>query len=454
MNTNMNKIFGIHKSALIEMLSILTILSLSSVFFGDSSRFVGIHPHPFWIVILLMIVQYGTIEAIAATFFATVFMYAGNIPPQLVEETSFSYQFRLCFTPFLWFSASFLLGELRMRIQTKLEEAEEERDQAFLQAEAITRNYEVLKTVKENLESRLAGQIRTVAATYETVKELETLNPVQILMRLDNVVLTALNPKKFSVFASGPNGLEATTSVGWEPEDDFSRRFDLDTTLYREIVNNQRMVCVINKEDEECLDGEGVMAAPLVDAYSGEVFGMLKIEEIDFFKLDIGNLETFKTLCNLIGSAFSNAKKYKEAMTNAIYVSKKGIFSYNLYELLKGYLVSLSQKSNSPMSNLSLRLQEPVRVEVEKQQLVTNALYDILSENLPEGTGTPIFHGKGEKIHFEILLPNIDVREAENLSLKLLSMINRRDELKNYKFNFQSSWVFNPAAKKDEVTCE
>lgn len=450
----MNKIFGIQKSALIEMLTILSLLTVVSFLFGDGTRFVETHPHPFWIVILLMIVQYGTIEAILATVFATIFMYVDNVPQQLVEESTFSYQFRLCFTPFLWFSASFLLGELRMRLQAKLDETSDERDQAFLQAEAITRNYEVLKTVKENLESRLAGQIRTVAATYETVKELETLNPAQILMRLDHVVQTALNPKKFSVFASGPNGLEATTSEGWESEDVFSRRFNLETTLYREVVINQRMVCVINKEDQECLDGEGVMAAPLIDAYSGEVFGMLKIEEIEFFKLDIGNLETFKTICDLIGSAYSNAIKYKEAMTNAIYVSKKGIFSYNLYELLKGYLVTLSQKSESPMSNLTLRLQEPVRVEVDKQQLVINTLYDVLSENLPEGTGTPIFHGKGEKMHFEILLPRIDVLEAEKLSLKLLSIIRTRDELKHYTFHFQTSWVYNPAQKGGEVSCE
>lgn len=444
----------ISKPALIEMLTILTLLTVASFIFGDGTRFVGLHPHPFWVVILLMIVQYGTIEAIVATLFATIFMYLGNLPPQLVEESTFSYQFRICFTPFLWFSASFILGELRMRIQVQLDEARAERDQAFKQAEAITRNYEVLKTVKENLESRLAGQIRTVAATYETVKELESLNPGEILMRLDHVVQTALNPKKFSVYASGPNGLEATKSEGWESKDSFARRFNLDTALYREVVANQRMVCVINKEDQESLDGEGVMASPLIDAYSGEVFGMLKIEEIEFFKLDIGSLETFKTVCDLIGSAYSNAIKYKEAMTNAIYVSKKGIFSYSLYELLKGYLVTLSQKSDYPMSNLTLRLQEPVRIEKERLELVINTLYDILIENLPEATGTPIFHGKGEKVHFEILLPRIAVSEAEKLSLKLLSTIRNHQELKQYKFFLQASLVSNPLHKEDEVSCE
>lgn len=438
----MKKTLGLRKNALIEMVSILAVLTGISVFFGDGTRFLGAHPHPFWIVVLLMIVQYGTIEGLVATFLSTICLYFWNMPHQLVEETAFDYQFRVSFTPFLWFSASFVLGELRMRLQGRLDEMTQERDDAKEHSRAITKNYEVLKIIKENLEARMAGQVRTVAATYETVKELESLNPVQILMGLERVVQTALSPTKFSVYASGPNGLEATTSHGWVSGDTFLRRFNLDHPIFKEITINKRMISVINKEDEETLSGEGVMAAPLIDCHSGEVFGMLKLEQIEFFRLDIGNLETFKTLCDLIGSAYSNAKKYKEAMTNAIYVEGVSIFSYNLYDLQKGYLENLAAKSNSPLSNLTIRLKDRLRLTSDEEQKLLNTLYESIMENLPEGT--PLFHGKSEKIHFELILPATSVAETEVLSHSIFQSIQQNPELKNYTFLLKVEEIFDP----------
>ncbi len=438
----MDKIFGIKKSALIEMLSMLAFLTALSVFFGDGSRFLGMHPHPFWIVVLLMIVQYGTIEALLATFFSTVCLYFWNMPTQLVEETAFDYQFRVSFTPFLWFSASFALGELRMRLQGQLDEMKQQRDDAKEHSRAIAKNYEILKTVKENLESRMAGQVRTIAATYETLKELESLNPVQILTGLKNVVKTALSPNKFSVFASGPNGLEATTSHGWELTDTYLRRFDLDHPIYQEVVINKRMISVINKEDQVSLSGEGVMAAPLIDTHNGEVFGMLKLEEIDFFQLDIGNLETFKTLCDLIGSAYSNAKKYRQAMINAIYVEGISVFSYNLYELQKGYLENLAEKSNTPLSNLTIRLKDRVRLSYDEEQKLLNTLNHVILESLP--SGTPLFHGKSQNIHLELILPAITGEETEALSYTILQSIQQHPDLKNYTFLLKSDVIYDP----------
>jgi len=450
----MKKFLGFHTSALIEMLTLLVIFTGASFLFGDGSRFLGISPHPFWIIILLMIVQYGTKEAILATFFSTLFLYTDNIPRQLVQESAFAYQFRLSLTPFLWFASSFVLGELRMRIQTRLEDAERERDTALEHASAITENYEVLKAMKENLESRLAGQIHTVAATYDSVKELESLEPVQILLRLDKVVISALNPAKFSVFACGPNGLEAMTSEGWEPDDPYRRRFTDKDALFQEVVTNQRILSVINKEDRKVLSEEGVMAAPLIDTNEGSVFGMLKIEEIDFFKIDIGNLETFSGLCSLIGTAYSNAVKYTNAVKNTIYDIDKGLFSHHLYQIMMNWAEAFARRTSTPLTNLTIQVFEPDKGSMEERKVAERILNEVFKENLPTKNQTPVFESKDHLLKFEIILPLTSVEQSEKLSLKLLNAIKERTELKPFTFHFQTMGVFDPQKQEGGVACD
>ncbi|MFQ5730203.1 MAG: GAF domain-containing protein, partial [Waddliaceae bacterium] len=409
--------------------------------FGDGKRFIDLYPHPFWIVVLLITMQYGTSEGLAATVLAIVFLYFRNIPERLVEESTFDYQFRISLRPFLWFSVAFVLGELRMRLQHQIDQLREGRDKATEHAQAIAKNYEVLKAMKESLEARLVGQISTVATTYETVRGLETLKPTQILTCLDKIVQTTLNPQKFSVFSFGPHGLEATTSQGWTDEDTFLRRFSIGHPLHREIVERKRMVCIVNQDDEQIFDGEGVIAGPLIDRNTGEVFGMIKIEEIDFFKLDIGNMETFKTLCDLVGSAYSNAKKYKMAMANAIYEEEMGIFSYKLYSLFKNFLRNLCITANIPLSYLSIKLQGADELMNENERAIISEIYSLLMGEIAEGTA--IFQGK-EKIMYQILLANTTVKQAKKLSLSILDAIQKNSLLSKYRFSFSVESLYEP----------
>ena len=435
------RVFGLRVAALVETLCILAFLVACNFVFSDGNRFINLYPHPFWIVVLLITMQYGTSEGLAATVLAIVFLYFRNIPEQLVEESAFDYQYRLSLRPFLWFSVVFVLGELRMRLQHQIDQFRDGKNKAAEHAQTIAKNYEVLKAMKDNLESRLVGQISTVAATYETVRGLETLKPVQILTCLDKIVQTTLDPQKFSVFAAGPHGLEATTSQGWAEEDTFLRRFPIGHPIHREIVERKRVVCIVNQEDEQIFAGEGIIAGPLIDRNTGEVFGMIKIEEIDFFKLDLGNMEIFKTLCELIGSAYSNAKKYKMAMANAIYEEEIGIFSYKLYSLLQNFLKNLCITAKIPLSYLSVKLQDNDELEDEIERDIIFETYNLLMDKIPEGTA--IFQGK-EKVMFQILLSNTTTKQAEKLSLSILDAIQKNSLLSKYRFSLAAEPLYEP----------
>lgn len=305
------KILGISYYAWSETCLLLFILLILNAFYGGGTRWINVQLHPFWIVILLISSQYGTLAGLMSACLSTLCLYVGNLPEQTLHETFFDYQFRIAFLPTLWIITAFVLGELRMRLEDKNRVLEKKLSDMRTEADLVVAGYEKLKAAKEYQELSIASQRRSAAALYETFKYLENLNPAHILRDLDKVILSALNPKKFSVYAWGANGFEAVTCYGWTADDHYLPRIPVGHPLYEAVADQRRLVCVVNQNDEKILNGQGLIAAPLVDTTSNEIFGLVKIESVNFMEFTLPTLQIFKTLCELIGNAYSHARKYK-----------------------------------------------------------------------------------------------------------------------------------------------
>ncbi len=109
-------IFRVRVSAIIETIIFLGILLFFDYILGEGKHYTDVSPHPFWIIVLVISVQYGTAEGVIAVFLCTVALYAGYIPEIKFNESLFDYRVRLALTPTLWLIASVVLGEMRMRI--------------------------------------------------------------------------------------------------------------------------------------------------------------------------------------------------------------------------------------------------------------------------------------------------------------------------------------------------
>jgi hypothetical protein len=312
-------LWGIRTSALLEIGLFLLVALFIDAMFGHADRFMDVNPHPFWVIVLAVTIQYGTTEGMVAALCSSVALLYQNLPPQSFDEENITYLLRVIHLPVLWFVAAVLAGELRLRELREREQLTASLRASEFRNKTLAEGYEALKVVKEDLESRFAGQLRSAADVFHLVKELERTDPGDILMQVDDMVETALAPLKFSVYAHGGNGFEATSCVGWDATDRFSRRIGMEAPLYREIAGHQRVVCVINEEDEQLLAREGVMAGPLIDSATGDLFGMLKIEQIRFSQLNLSSVETFKTLCEWIGIAYANAIRYQRAREASLY---------------------------------------------------------------------------------------------------------------------------------------
>ena len=407
-----NKIMGIRLVAVVETLVYLSVLVLLNEIWGDGKRFINVGLHPFWVIVLLTSVQYGLNEGLVAAVLSILFLYVGNVPPMQGDETFFAYQYRLGFLPVLWLLAAFILGRTRDQLDIDKKNLHQELHKAREEAMTISNGYETMRGKKESLEIHLTGLQKTTAMVYNTFQAMEKLDPAVVLSGVSSVVQTALNPKKFSIYSYGPNGFEAAIAHGWQSTDSYLRRIPPSQPLCQEIAQKKRLVCVVNPEDEKILQKQGVLAGPLIDPKTKEVFGMLKIEDMDLLELNSSNMATFKIISQLISQAYSNARGHQK-MQSKVYDSDLGLYSYELYGIQSDYLKKVCQAGRLPLSTIKIEDHFPAH-EGNKETL--RIFLKKIREALPPIA--EMFMGKTDR-ELLILLPGQNSSDAQKLGKKI-----------------------------------
>ena len=349
-------ILGVRRSAVIEVAVYLVAALVLDTCVFDGTRYRAVSPHPFWPLVLLIATQYGTTEGLLAAAAASVALLAGNIPEQAISQDHYDYLLMLVREPVLWFLASVALGELRTRHARERTALQDDLADAVKREQDVSAAYKRVTVVKDNLESRIAGQLRSAITMYQAARSLEKMDPSEVLLNVMDVVRIIMNPEKFSLYLLRDDVLEVCTGEGWTSADALRRVFRPDSRLFHEVIARQRVVCGANEEDERILDNEGILAGPLMDRETGQVIGMLKIERIGFFELHFSNVQTFGVLCDWIADAYVNARRFQTAEADAFVDPATGLLSSALFERQNTYLCELAHRVGFSVSTLMLRV--------------------------------------------------------------------------------------------------
>jgi hypothetical protein len=356
MQPNHKKILGLRISAIVETILMLVILTVIDVLVFDGNRFFDVNPHPYWIVILLIAVQYGTNEGIFAAAMATLFYLFGNMPDQPAGVERYDFLYNILINPILWFMVGWAIGELRQRHIRERNNLMRELDESSNREELISDSYKFVKGRKEALEVQVAGQLTSSIEAYRAAKAVETLDPKAVMQGVERLVKSVLGPQKFSLYIFHDNKLSATILHGWHSSDSYAQEIDSFNPLYQAVVGQQQTLVVANEDHEEILAGQGIMAGPVYDPDSKRVVGMLKVEQMDFVTLSLNSVETFRALCEWIGTALINARNYQTVKSEAIVNPERNMLTYNYFKRQSDYLAKLAKRVGFDLSMLVIKL--------------------------------------------------------------------------------------------------
>jgi len=308
-------LLGVRRAAIVEIAAFLIVLLAVDFTFLEFDRYAGVSPHPFWIIVLLCAVQYGTTEGLVAAAAASAALLVGNLPPQRFDEDLYQWLLAATLQPLLWAVSAVVFGELQGRVRRERDLLRDEVIQSRKREEVIAAAYRKLDARRENLEARVAGQLRTVFAIYNAAKGIEQMATEDVQAGVSELVRTVMSPRRFSLFLLSGESLELRMSEGWvDSETVYARAFDGHSRLFQAVVGSHRTLVAAVDDDERVLAGEGLLAGPLLNVDSGEVIGMLKIEEMGFLDLSVTSIENFRLLCEWIGTAYAQARRFESAM--------------------------------------------------------------------------------------------------------------------------------------------
>ena len=410
-------------SYLWEILLLFSIVLGIDHYFFNGDRFWEVQLHPFFFIVVLISVQYGTNKGLITAVLSTVFLLAGNLPKQALSQDLFEYLFYISYRPMLWVALAILLGGFRDKYYRNLESAQEKLIAKEKQADEFCRAYKLLDKERNRLEINLTSQLNSVPLFNKIAEKTKTLDPGEIFNSLLDITQAHIKPEKCSWFKLKNYKLELASQKGWKEEDRYFDSFSPPSRLYQEVIENKQFLSVTNSQDEPFLMEQGVLAGPIYSRDTGKVYGMIKIENMGFLGLNLTVLETFKGLCEWLGKLLETSIQYQKSQRRILPRPQEYLFPQKEFRHASEFLLHLSNRVSFESHTIDLRLSENTSLNPDihkrlKRIMVQQFRRDSRKTDL-------IFENSKSKLGYIILLPNTSLTEAQYVSKKLCGVLTR-----------------------------
>ena len=403
-------ILGIRVDALIEMVLFLGLILVVDAWFFEGNRFWGVKPHPFWMVILIMTVFYGTAEGILAAFAASAALLVHNLPPQQFDQDPFSYVLYVSLTPMLWLATATIVGgfhDIRVgtveRVRTLYQEAKD-------REKHITSAYTKVEALARNLEKQLVGELSGQTGVYMAAQEINEGSVEEIQAAILEVFHNAMGADKLSLYLLNGEELEQVANKGWLEKETYQKHFDTHSPLFNAVVGQGRSLSLNVPTDEAILAGEGVLAAPLMHSQTHEIVGMIKVENVPFANLSATTVTLFQTLAQWVGTVVVNQLVMERSLQNQISEAHTGVYSSNLLQRDKALLSGLAKRMHFQLATIEVSIKGRGIDDATRQE-IAHDLYNAVQSVLRRTDSLFLADDKNAK--FSLMLPGADLEGAQ-----------------------------------------
>ena len=281
----------------------------------------------------------------------------------------------------------------------------------------------------------MAGEVDSAIKIYEAAQTLESLEPTKRIEGINDIISSIMNPDKFSIYILEQNGLQQLSTTGWTGEEGYLTFYNAESPLFKSVVGMSNILSLINEEDEFILDGEGVIAGPLIDKESGEVQGMIKFEEFGFTQMTLRNLHMFRILCEWIGMSIRTMNKIEESDADSLMDRNHMLYSYNFLKCQTDFLVFLAVRMNFHLTKLNIKLTNSAQLSNDERTVTVLAMGDAIRSALRQVD--QIFDGENKGEEFAVLLPGTGDDNTNIVITKIKTALKKNNvEIKKAKFSY------------------
>jgi hypothetical protein len=174
--------------------------------------------------------------------------------------------------------------------------------------------------------------------------------------------------------------------------------------------------------DQQLLGAEGVIASPLISTDTDEVIGMLKVEKLALFDLNVSTIENFRALSSWIGTAYSNAIAQTGDQSDGEAYLGRTILPYRYYSAQQSFLISLARNMGFDLSAVLVHLVTGDALTPREKGAIPGALGTAL--RLAGRVTDLCFEYRNAGDEFVVLMPGLGAREGQAVAGGLLEALH------------------------------
>lgn len=412
---------GLKTSAIYEIMVIIATALIFNLVLGDGNRFNDIYPHPFSYLLLIIVVQYGANEGFFCILIMTLTIYLGNMPEQKISQNNYDYWIEVSKQPIMWIMVNLFIGGLSRKKNTLIKFMKENINELKEQSDIIARSYEKLQDRNRMLELKIAGELSSVIKVFDAAKSLATMHKDNYTSSVSDIIKVVLEPEKFSIYLLENNLLKLISYSGVE-ENHMKKSYSAETPLYKQVVINKKMVNCLKASDAVYLPSPSVAAVPLVDHATGSCVGMLKIDEIEFSRMNLRWLKLLHLVAGWVGSSLYSMDQILHARGNTITSSASQMYTDSFLKRQSEFLTELGKRLHFQLTKVSITVPEMAQLTDQERHLIACGMNKAITEALR--SVDQIFETKGEILFFTLLLPGTPEENAHIVIDKIHKKLN------------------------------
>lgn len=225
-------------------------------------------PHPFWIPVLLVSLQYGTVSGFIAAAAATALSLFSGMPEQDIGENLFAYFLRVLGQPILWIGVALLVGQFRMRQLAAKQELRHANRALTVQRDDLARHAHQLRArvahLEQELSTRYGAPPHAIAATLAETMAAGGLREDADEQAVLQSAAAGLFPEAVIAAYRLRNGMLAECAAsGRRPDSGPRIRITQDDALFRAVIGEGRSVSVLSRAGEVLMAETGLAAVPI-----------------------------------------------------------------------------------------------------------------------------------------------------------------------------------------------
>lgn len=407
-------------SGSVEAVIGVALVAIAGALVPGQWQFLGVQPHPLWLVVLAIAIRYGAPSGYVAGGAAAASL---TLALWLRPEARFApLSTGDLVQPFLFVAVAIVVSHAIQGRRQRLADLEAARGAAAETLRTVTTRYATLAEVKAELEKQIVGLPDSVTTLYEVAKQLETLDAEALRPALLALVARFLGAESCTLYRI--DGARLTPLAHLPADDRCDTRADAPSGLIAEAIRTGQVVTLrdrLVRAGPAALAAEPVIAAgPLKDG-AGAVVGAVAIERLPFLHLTPTNIRLFGMILDWGSTALQNADRYARTQARRLVDETTGAYLPAHTMRLASEESLRSQRYGTPLALVTVQIADfaAVRAAARADLLATTVAVAQLSLRAMDIIGHHADAGA-----FLLILPMTEAEQAEKVAARIAANLH------------------------------